>query len=259
MTLNEIRQKNQDAGAATHGYLLMMLVRPFAPFLAWTALRIGLTPRQVTYMGFLLAWIIVGLASAGGTRGRVAALLLVIVWELLDVADGAMARAISRRDNFGGFLDYASGIVLVAFLPLALGVGLAVSPDGSLGRALALMGSSWRVPALAAVVAGASISTVSLFVRLINRVLYLRFGDSYSNWDEPRGSLADLAIRNVETIGGLQGLLLLMAVLAGVLELALAGYLLFYVLLLLVFLVSTHRHYQGRLAYNDVAIRPRTP
>jgi phosphatidylglycerophosphate synthase len=258
VTLSEIRQKNLDAGAATQGYVLMMLVRPCAPFLAWTALRIGLTPRQVTYLGFLLAWIIVGLASAGGARGRVAALLLVIAWELLDVADGTMARALARRDNFGGFLDYASGIVLVAFLPLALGVGLSVSPDGSLQRALILVGSSWRVPTLTAVVAGAGISTASLFMRLLNRVLFLRFGESHSNWDEPRGSLVDLAILNVETIGGLQGLVLLLAALFDALELALAGYFVFYAVLLLAFMVSSHENFRKKNEYYDVVIRPRT-
>ncbi len=259
MTLDDIRRRNVGAGAGNHGYLLMMLVRPFAPLAAWAALRIGLAPRQVTYLGFLLAWIIVGLAATGGAGGRKIALLLVIVWELLDVADGTMARAIGRRDNFGGFLDYAAGVVLIAFLPLALGIGLAVSPDGSLERAIALTGSSWHAPALTTVVAGACVSAVALFVRLINRVLFLRFGDSYSNWDEPKGSIVDLAVRNLEAIGGVQGPLLLLAAFAGVVEVALAGYLGFYVVLLLAFMFSTHRNYRSREEYYDVVIRPRTP
>ena len=100
---------------------------------------------------------------------------------------------------------------------------------------------------------------MSLFVRLINRVLFLRFGDSYSNWDEPKGSMLDLAIRNLETIGGVQGLLLLIAAFAGALELALAGYLVFYTALLLVFMAATYRHYHMRDEYYDVAIRRRTP
>jgi hypothetical protein len=257
VTLDEIRRKNVGAGAGNHGYVLMMLVRPFAPFLAWAALQVGLTPRQVTYLGFLLAWIIVGLAAAGGADGRKIALLLIIVWELVDVADGTMARAIDRRDNFGGFLDYAAGVVLITFLPLALGIGLARSPDGSLERALMLAGSRWTVPAATAVVAGACMATVSMFVRLINRVLFLRFGDSYSNWDDPRGSIVDLTVRNLETIGGVQGLLLLLAAFAGVLELALVGYLLFYAVLLFVFMISTDRRYRTRDEYYDVEIRLR--
>lgn len=257
MTLDEIRRKNVGAGAGNHGYVLMMLVRPFAPLLAWASLRMGLTPRQVTYVGFLLSWIIVGLAAAGGPGGRKTALLLIVAWELLDVVDGTMARAIGRSDNFGGFLDYLAGIVLIAFLPLALGVGLALSPDGSLERALAITGSTWDTPRLTAVVAGACMSAVALFVRLINRVLFLRFGDSFSNWDEPKGSIGELAIRNLETIGGVQGLLLLLAALVGQLEVALAGYLGFYVVLLLAFMASTHRKYGKRDEYYDVVIRLR--
>ena len=259
LTLDEIRRKSVTASAVTHGYVLMMLVRPFAPALAWVALRMGLTPRQVTCLGLLLTAVIIALAAAGGDAGRRTALLLIIVWELLDVADGTMARATGRRDNFGGFLDYAAGIVLVAFLPLALGIGLATAPDGSLARAAEALGWTWGATPLAPLIAGACMSAIALFVRLVNRVLYLRFGDSYSNWEEPRKSAADLTIRNLETIGGVQGLVLMAAAFAGLLEFALVAYMGFYLLLLAAFAVSTYRAYHGREEYYDVVIRPRTP
>jgi hypothetical protein len=167
-----------------------------------------------------------------------------------------MARALERRDNYGGFLDYAGGMIIVAFLPLALGIGAYAAPDGSLARAVAALRPDVTVPRATVLIAGALISVISIFMRLLNRVLFLRFGDSHSQWDDtkrwPPASMAqitDLAIRNLETLGGLQAIVLLGAAWFGWLEFAVAGYLLFYLLLFLGFMAVTQRRYRDRYEY----------
>jgi phosphatidylglycerophosphate synthase len=192
-------------------------------------------------------------------------LALIVGWEFLDVTDGTMARALERRDNYGGFLDYAGGMIIVAFLPLALGIGAYATPDGSLARAIAAFRPDVTVPRATVLIAGALISVISIFMRLLNRVLFLRFGDSHSQWDNDKQwapasitQIVDLAVRNLETLGGLQAIVLLGAAWLGWVECAVTAYCAFYALVFLAFIVTTHRNYRGRSEYYDVQIRVRS-
>jgi phosphatidylglycerophosphate synthase len=267
LNLNLVRSRSLNAGASHRGYVLMRLIRPVGPYLAWVALKAGLGPRHVTYASFVLGWLILWLTAAGGARGMLMAMAGLLVWEAVDVTDGTMARALGTRDNFGGFVDYAAGIVIVAFLPLALGIGLYNSPDGSAGKLSAEVGFQLRLPPVWSVIVGAIVSVISLLMRLVNRVLFVRFGDSYSKWDAQDAgsgdrlslrSAASIIVRNLETTGGVQALLWLLAAAVGCLELALAGYFVFYILLFLVFIIQTYRTYHGRLEYYVVEVRPKS-
>jgi len=250
--LELIKKRNVGSGEALRGYVLMMMVRPAGVYLAWLALKVGLSPRQVTLASFVFSWIIVGVAACGGPHGPLAALIMVLLWEAVDVTDGSMARAIKKRDNFGGFMDYAAGVVLIAFLPFALGLGLFLWPEGSLNAAISDLGFEASLSPALSVVSGAVVSIISLLMRLVNRVLFVRFGDSFSQWDDKTRpqkmsgkELINLLVRNLETTGGLQALIFLTAALIGIIEIALFGYLLFYLALLLIFTWQTYKNYRN--------------
>lgn len=262
ISLAVIKKRNIGSGQALQGYALMMMVRPAGVYLAWLALKLGLTPRQVTFASFVFSWIIVAVAAFGGPQGPLTALIMVLFWEAVDVTDGSMARAIKKRDNFGGFLDYAAGVVLIAFLPFALGIGIFLWPEGSLKAAAAGLGLAATPSPVLFLAAGAGISVISLLMRLVNRVLYVRFGDSFSQWDERERlrktsvrELVNLLVRNLETTGGLQALVFLLAALTGVLEIALCGYLFFYAALLVMFMRQTYQTYRGCEDYFAVEVR----
>ncbi len=262
ISLAVIKKRNIGSGEALRGYALMMMVRPAGVYLAWLALKLGLTPRQVTFASFVFSWIIVGVAAFGGPQGPLTALIMVLFWEAVDVTDGSMARAIKKRDNFGGFLDYAAGVVLIAFLPFALGIGVFLRPEGSLKAAAAGLGLAMSPSPALFLAAGAGISVISLLMRLVNRVLYIRFGDSFSQWDERERlrmmsvqEMINLLVRNLETTGGLQAIVFLLAALTGVLEIALCGYLLFYAVLLVMFMRQTYHTYRGCEDYFVVEVR----
>lgn len=251
-TLSDI--KSASAGVSNRGYFLMSLARPFAPYLAWLSFRLGLAPRQVTYGSGVVALIIVSVAAFGGHRGTVLAPILVFVWELLDVTDGSMARALHRRDNFGGFVDYSIGIALTAFLPIALAIGAASSPDGS----LAAFFNSWsiRLPADAPMILslGAINAAVSMYMRVLNRTLEVRFGTGIAPDDQSRDKhsfigLTRLLVRNFETLGGVQAPVLTLAALTHRLEFAIFGYATLQIVLLLAFVVSIFRNYSARTEY----------
>lgn len=244
----QVRERSAHVNDGT--YLTMWVVRPFAAPLAWLVLRAGLTARTVTYFGLAMACAIAGLIASGRPNAAVIGLALVLIWEVVDVIDGTMARALGSRDNFGGFIDYVSGLVLIALLPLALGVAAYRSPDHSLSQLLPqiTLDPAWPV------VAGAVTAMTGLLMRLVNRVILARFGDSYSTWgeaavDDTPAGIAQIVVRNLEAIGGVRIFVLLGFALAGKLELGVAFYTLFGLLLLGVFVISTYRKYRHYVSY----------
>ncbi len=232
-------------------YALISMSRPLGPYLAWAAIRVGLTPRQVNYFSLVLAVYILWMVALGSTNSRILGTALVFVWQIIDVTDGTMARALKIRDNFGGFVDYATGMIVAAFLPLSLGIGVSLTPDGSLNRLAAMIGVEVANPAVVVLVAAALISTMSLYMRLISRVLVIRFGDSIvglkasRDADERPGRFQSFA-RNLETLGGLQAVVFFLGAVLGQLEVLLVGYTLFYCVTLALFAISIHRGYSKR-------------
>lgn len=251
--LHEIKQAN--ASVNDEGYYLLTVCRFFGPYFAWVAIRLGLTPRQVNYVALVVAIMVFPVAAFGGSDGLIAAMTLVFVWQLIDVTDGTMARSLKIRDNFGGLVDYSTGMVVAAFLPLALGIGASLTPDGSAEPILRFFSIELENPSVLVLIAGAGISTISMYMRLINRVLYIRFGNSLTagkaaeeNPAERKGVIFGLA-KNVETLGGLQAILFFTGAATGTLDALLIGYLVFYCAVFSGFVVSVYRNYSDRRQY----------
>lgn len=248
--LAEIKAAN--ARVDDRGYALVSMSRRAGPYLAWLAIRLGTTPRQVNYLSLALVFVILGLAASGSPEGRLLATALVFLWQIIDVTDGTMARALRIRDNFGGFVDYATGIVLASFLPLALGIGLWRSPDGSLAAARSAFGAADGASGALALAAGGLVAALSLYMRLLNRVLVIRFGEALEGSRAGvarRDGPVRLAFKNLETIGGVQGIVWCAAAVLHRLEVTLAAFALFYSALFVVFLARAHRGYSHRTRY----------
>ncbi len=171
------------------------------------------------------------------------------------VTGGTMARSLKIRDNFGGMVDYSTGMVVAAFLPLALGIGACLTPDHSAETVLRVFGIELENPSILVLIAGAGISTISMYMRLINRVLYIRFGNSLTsgkvddkNVADSNGEMFGLA-KNVETLGGLQASLFFTGAVTHTLDALLVGYLAFYCAVFVGFAVSVYRNYGDRRQY----------
>jgi phosphatidylglycerophosphate synthase len=210
----------------------------------------------VTYISLVAAVGLMIFAAFGGHAGLVWAPALIIAWELIDVTDGTMARALKMRDNFGGFVDYASGMVLLAFLHLALAIGVVQTPDGSLASLLPHLGIDRPVPVWFIVACGGAISAISMYMRVINRTLQVRFRDSLSDDSESLpgsgvGKAGRVIIRNLETVGGIQAIVYSLAAAFGVLEATIFFYLVLYLLLLPAFAVSVYRNFSRITAYPE--------
>jgi CDP-diacylglycerol--glycerol-3-phosphate 3-phosphatidyltransferase len=99
--------------------------------------RLGLTPNALTLLGFLGTCLA---ALAAGLQLWLAAGLLVLVFGIFDMFDGALARATGRTTRFGAFLDSTldrtgENLVLAG---VAVGCAVAGFPLGTGLAALAM-------------------------------------------------------------------------------------------------------------------------
>jgi phosphatidylglycerophosphate synthase len=88
--------------------------------------RLGLTPNQLTFIGFGIA---VLAAGAAGAQAWLAAGLLVLFGAVFDLFDGALARATGRASRLGAFYDsvfdrWGEGVVYVGIAWGTLEMGL---------------------------------------------------------------------------------------------------------------------------------------
>ncbi len=180
------------------------LLRPIAGLIVWALYRTRVTPNQVT-----IASTVAGIAAAvvylQGTAGAIAtAGLLVTLKDVLDSADGQLARAKQQYSRIGRFLDSIGDFVVDVAVFGAIG-WLLVRRSGD---------AIWALAALAGLI-GISLR-VSYHVYYQARFLHLK--DSYENNriteeitpDDLRGDRTTLTLQRIfQMIYGWQDRLML--------------------------------------------------
>ncbi len=238
--------KNANSGKKDRS-LLLRLVRPMTPYLTWGLVRLGVRPIHVTYSHLVLSVIICLVCAFADSTGRVVAALLMVLWQILDATDGTLARTLKIRSNYGGFVDQTASTIVVGFVPICLGLGLLRSPEGSIDRLAEALGLGWNSWMAMFLFCGGLNSAAALFIRLIGKTVDLRFHRK----DPARAPSVEnpmtrsafrrgvyYVLSNIERIGGFQVILLLLASVAGAVELFLVGYSMFYILMLPGYLVN---------------------
>jgi hypothetical protein len=221
--------------------LLLRLSRYAAPFLAWLAIRLKISPFHINYATFLLALCICGTFALGPPDFRVTAAVLLLFWQLLDATDGTIARGLGIRSNYGGFVDLLGGMFLLAFLDVSIGLGLYRFPDNSMQQLLDLMGIDFTYLPVYSLIAGAYSSIAAILFRLASRIIQLRFDIDINKTPEADHGVTAMnpkvrlhrVIQNVEQIGGLQLIILFVAAALGRLEVFVVFYLIVHLVVLL--------------------------
>ena len=219
-SLNEIKRINKNI---KDNALLVQAVRPLGPYLAWGALRLKLTPNFVSYINFFLSLVICLLLAFGTPSFQITAGILLLLWQTLDCTDGTMARALQKCSKYGGFVDYAGGMFLLAFFQISIGVGLFLHPENSVHALLSWLDVNIQYLPGYSLIICASSSIMALLVRLINKDIETSFGKNLvinndGVPDKSRGTIRNI-IKNVENLGGLQIPFFWLAVLFNHLEL----------------------------------------
>jgi len=118
-------------------------VRDLATPVATALGRLGLTPNALTVLGFLGT---VAAAAAAALQSWVLAGILVVVFGIFDLFDGALARATGKTSRFGAFLDSTLDRAgeAVVYVGIAIGCIVGGFNAGAVLAAIA-MGSAFMV------------------------------------------------------------------------------------------------------------------
>jgi len=201
-TIQDLREVNRSLGK--QGFLTKNL-RHLGVYVAWVALRLGILPIHVTLANVLLAITCCIVMAVGTPSSRWMGILIIIMWQLLDTVDGTMARATLSRSNYGGFVDELAGMILTAFIPISIGLGLYFHPEGSIQQLFNRLGSQITYLPTHSLAAGAFGSVAALSMRLIHRIIMVRFkldlAKRRRSLRGPLGKLAD-AVKALEGLGG---------------------------------------------------------
>lgn len=116
------------------------VMRPIAGVLVRLLYRTPVTPNQVTIAAAVSGFVAAALYAAGGPGRTAAAGLMLSVKDLLDSADGQLARAKGLFSRAGRFLD-SIGDILVNFAVCAANAAAAVDAGGGFWTAAAWGGA----------------------------------------------------------------------------------------------------------------------
>lgn len=124
------------------------IIRPLAGLIVWPLYYTSITPNQVTVASMCVGFFAAYLYALGTDGAITAAGLFVTLKDVLDSADGQLARATQHYSRFGRFLDSLGDVAVNASLFAAIGFTL-FHTTGSVAllplSALAFLSTTLRV------------------------------------------------------------------------------------------------------------------
>jgi phosphatidylglycerophosphate synthase len=144
---------------------------------------------------------------------------LLALWQFVDTLDGGVARTRQMISNYGGFIDQISGMIMLSFLPFIIGVAASVQIRGGLVYENYFL--NWLTPEIILILGGFS-SVSAIFSRFINHTIKIRFGEDNSKRvtsERYFNNILKIIIINIENIGGINLIILLIFSLIGMLPL----------------------------------------
>jgi len=233
-TLDEIKIASSNKNEAT---FLLKYFRQLGFYISWVFLRLRLTPMQVTYFNFVLGIYICISFATFDPMYRIFSSILLLLWQILDTVDGNMARVLNKRSNYGGFIDYAGNMFIVAFLHISIGFGLYRYPEGLITEIINNYMQFDYLPAYTLILSAYS-SVATILCRLLHKVIQIRFGRimfKEVNLKVQQLSLRKIIIhfiQNIERLGGMQIIIIFITSIIGCLEITIFFYFLLNIIML---------------------------
>ena len=127
VTLVEIKEVRK--GRRTYFPYSRWVLHPIANYLVWIAVRLGVTPNQVTVLSCIVGMIGCSFLAIGNHTTIVIGGLLLLIYVLLDCVDGAIARVTTTTTKYGQFIDVSAAYIIGGLVPLSIGLGLYFKTD----------------------------------------------------------------------------------------------------------------------------------
>jgi phosphatidylglycerophosphate synthase len=229
-TIDDLKRHNNKKVQFETAFLVILL-RPFSDFLAVLLANLGIKPNFVTFLNYFIV-ISSPFFLFYYESGLILFILMLLLWQMLDIVDGDIARLTNTFSNFGGSVDHLTGMHISAFLPFIFGLYDFFNPsnfffdDKSLSLILGSIGSIFSI----------LLRFIDLYLSTEHKddfVSSLRYGNSPKNLFQ----FCVMIVRQFEYPGGLLIIILSSFALMGILDIAILFYFILYILFYISFVM----------------------
>ena len=128
VTSLDIKNANSHKNYEYNSFLIKIL-RPLSYFPSSVFVNLGFSATQVTLLNYIVVLVSLATLIFFDKNFLFISALLLILWQLLDIVDGNIARFLKQTSNLGGFLDHMLGIFLLISLYPIIGLKLILNND----------------------------------------------------------------------------------------------------------------------------------
>lgn len=122
-SLNEARLRLKLANRANDGFFSVFVLRKFSKLFTWAAVRMKMTPNQVTIISFFIGLLSAYEFSKGQFWSTFIGAILLQLSIIVDCVDGELARYTRRFSQFGAWLDAITDRIKEYLVYFALAYG----------------------------------------------------------------------------------------------------------------------------------------
>jgi phosphatidylglycerophosphate synthase len=123
MSKNNIKDIKLACNKKENDYnsFLIGILRPFSYYPTKIFVGLGFSPNGITYLNYVVVILAMYLFLTINEGLIYFAVLLLFLWQLLDIIDGNIARYQKKTSKKGAFIDHMLGIILLSILYPVLG------------------------------------------------------------------------------------------------------------------------------------------
>ncbi|MDB2683568.1 CDP-alcohol phosphatidyltransferase family protein [Alphaproteobacteria bacterium] len=229
-TIHDLKKHNNEKVQFETAFLVILL-RPISNILAVFLSNLGIKPNFVTFLNYFIV-ISSPFFLFFHDNGLILFTFMLLIWQMLDIVDGNIARLTNTFSTLGGSVDHLTGMHISAFLPFIFGLYDFNNPsnfffdNNSYSLILGSIGSIFSI----------LLRFIDLYLSTENKddfVSNLRYGNSPKNLFE----LCVMIVRQFEYPGGLLIIILCSFALMGMLDIAVLFYFVLYILFYISFVM----------------------
>jgi phosphatidylglycerophosphate synthase len=227
--------------------LLLVISRIISPPFVYLLAKWRVNPIHINYINFIL--VISALLSFAFFSYYTVTIMLLMLWQFIDTLDGGLARARNIVNNYGGFVDYLTGMIVITFLPISVAVAASNQMHNDLLYNFTIF--VHVSPTLILIIGGLS-SISAIFSRFINHTVKIRFNENNALkliYGLDITSVFKIVIINIENVGGVQLIVLLIMGLFDFLHIYVIIYGIINILTMTYVLVNSLFSYRGHSKY----------
>ncbi|UCG46733.1 MAG: hypothetical protein JSU94_14655 [Phycisphaerales bacterium] len=123
LTLRDIKNSlTEYKSAQDQDRIITLLFRPISFYLTYLLIRAGVSANKTSVLSLSAGLVSVVLLPFSSIQARIAALVCLYIWQLLEYCDGNIARSLGKSSFAGAVIDDLNPLTIKVLMPIGLGI-----------------------------------------------------------------------------------------------------------------------------------------